>query len=454
MAKLNLISIPLFMVLTGCISLAPKNSDPDISTVPQYLSQSEDHTSIDLSDIGWKCYFKDEQLISLIEMALANNTDIRLATLKTLESYKQYGVAQSSRYPQVDAQTSIQYAGQNRDETSKNYNIGASFSFEIDLFGRLKNLSQSQLEAYLATEEAQRNVYLLLVSQVAQVYFNEQIIVQKIATADKQIENYQQALALIESRLISGESTYLDYEQARGMLESIKVSRVELLQEQQLAHHTLQNLVNRYDLTVKPVTDLNLINVAIPSNLPSTVLLKRPDIQQAEHQLKASNADIGVARAAFFPSISLTGGISNASTELSDLLSGATLWDLAPKISLPIFKGGQNKFNLDIANLRQQQTAITYEKTLQAAFKEVADLLTLQQSYRQQKSLQEQYLSTQQNALSLSQQGYLSGSASYLDILDAQRNVFTTELTLLTLTQNTLANQVNLFVALGGGWKE
>lgn len=274
MVKLNLISIPLFMLLTGCISLAPKNS-LNTSTVPPYLNQSEDHTSSDLSDIGWHRYFKDEQLIILIKMALTNNTDIRLATLKALESYKQYGIEQSSRYPQVTGQTSIEYAGKNRDETSRNYNIGASFSFEIDLFGRLKNLSQSQLEAYLATEEAKRNVYLLLVSQVAQAYFNEQIIVQKIATADKQMENYQQALALIESRLVSGDSTYLDYEQARGMLESIKVSRVDLLQEQQLAHHTLQNLVNRYDLMVKPVTDLNLINVAIPSNLPSTALLKQ-----------------------------------------------------------------------------------------------------------------------------------------------------------------------------------
>ncbi|RKS85270.1 Cu(I)/Ag(I) efflux system outer membrane protein [Orbus hercynius] len=454
MTKLPFIAIPLIVMLTGCISLAPQNSDVAIAPVPEYLSQSSDKTAVNISNLGWRHYFNDPQLVNLIDMALANNSDLRLAALKTLESYKQYGVAQSDRYPLVTGQSSVDYAGQNHTETSKKYSIGATVSFEFDLFGRLKNLSESQLEAYFATEEAQRNVYMLLVSQVAQAYFNEQIVLQKLATADRQMANYQQALTFTQAGLASGESSYLDYQQAKGMLESIKVSRVELQQEQQLAHHTLQNLVNRYDFTVKPVDALQVITLTIPPNLPSSALLTRPDIMQAEHQLKASNADIGVARAAFFPSISLTGSLSNSSTELSDLLSGATLWDFVPKISLPIFNAGQNQLNLEIANIRQQQAGVEYEKTLHAAFKEVADLLVLAQSYGQQLTLQQQYLATQQTALTLSQEGYLSGSASYLDILDAQRNVFSTELTLLTLKQNTLANQVSLFVALGGGWQE
>lgn len=455
MIKRRVLSILLMSTLTGCVSLAPHSSTLPEAGIPSNIGKSE-HAQQDwhLSQLGWRGFFHDAQLLQLIESALANNPDIQLAVLKTQESYLQYGVEQSNRYPHITGQSSMTYTGQNQQQTAKNYKIDATISYELDFFGRLNNLSQAQRARYLATQEAQRNVYMLLVAQVAQAYLNEHIIIQKQITLDKQLANYQQALSLTASRLVSGEATYLDYEQAKGMLESTKISQSELAQQRQLAHHTLQNLVNRYDVTINPVKQPLQLEQTIPANVPSTVLLTRPDILQAEHQLTAANADIGVARAAFFPSISLTGNVGNASTELADLLSGATLWDLVPKISLPIFNGKQNRLNLDLANNRQQQAAIEYQKTLQNAFKEVADLLTLGQSYHQQFELQQRYLTTQQNALALSTQAYLNGSANYLTILDAQRNVLSTQLALLTLKQNQLTNQINLFIALGGGGQE
>lgn len=451
MIKLNI--MPLFMatLLTGCVSLAPQNNDVPAIDLPASFEQKETEEVFDASQISWRDYFNDPALIKLIDIALTNNNDLKLAMLNVEEAYKQYGVTQSDSYPQLDTISSITYSGKNRTESNKNYQLSATLSFELDLFGRLKNLSEAQLARYLATKEAQRNTFMLLVAQVAQTYLTERVIIAKISVVDKQINNYQQSLSFIKARIISGESTYLEFEQAKGILENAYNSRIELQQQQQITHHTLQNLLNRYDLAIDPKLDLVVSSVIIPANLPSSTLLKRPDVIQAEYQLTATNADIGVARAAFFPSISLTGNVGNSSTELSDLLSGSTLWSFVPKITLPLFNGEKNQFNLALANIRYQQSVIEYEKTIHAAFKEVADLLTLQQNYQQQLIQQQRYLVTQENVLSLAKQGYMNGSSSYLDILDAQRNVLSTELTLLTLTQNKLINEVNLFIALGGG---
>lgn len=437
--------------LTGCVSLASQNNDVPAIDLPASFEQIKTEEVFDASQISWRDYFNDPALIKLIDIALTNNNDLKLAMLNVEEAYKQYGVTQSDRYPQLDTMSSITYSGKNRTESNKNYQLSATLSFELDLFGRLKNLSEAQLARYLATKEAQRNTFMLLVAQVAQTYLTERVIIAKISVVDKQINNYQQSLSFIKARIISGESTYLEFEQAKGILENAYNSRIELQQQQQITHHTLQNLLNRYDLAIDPKLDLVVSSVIIPANLPSSTLLKRPDVIQAEYQLTATNADIGVARAAFFPSISLTGNVGNSSTELSDLLSGATLWSFVPKITLPLFNGEKNQFNLALANIRYQQSVIEYEKTIHAAFKEVADLLTLQQNYQQQLIQQQRYLVTQENVLSLAKQGYMNGSSSYLDILDAQRNVLSTELTLLTLTQNKLINEVNLFIALGGG---
>lgn len=439
------------ILLTGCVSLVPQNNDVPAIDLPASFEQIKTEEVFDASQISWRDYFNDPALIKLIDIALTNNNDLKLAMLNVEEAYKQYGVTQSDRYPQLDTISSITYSGKNRTESNKNYQLSATLSFELDLFGRLKNLSEAQLARYLATKEAQRNTFMLLVAQVAQTYLTERVIIAKISVVDKQINNYQQSLSFIKARIISGESTYLEFEQAKGILENAYNSRIELQQQQQITHHTLQNLLNRYDLAIDPKLDLVVSSVIIPANLPSSTLLKRPDVIQAEYQLTATNADIGVARAAFFPSISLTGNVGNSSTELSDLLSGATLWSFVPKITLPLFNGEKNQFNLALANIRYQQSVIEYEKTIHAAFKEVADLLTLQQNYQQQLIQQQRYLVTQENVLSLAKQGYMNGSSSYLDILDAQRNVLSTELTLLTLTQNKLINEVNLFIALGGG---
>lgn len=285
--------------LTGCVSLASQNNDVPAIDLPASFEQIKTEEVFDASQISWRDYFNDPALIKLIDIALTNNNDLKLAMLNVEEAYKQYGVTQSDRYPQLDTMSLITYSGKNRTESNKNYQLSATLSFELDLFGRLKNLSEAQLARYLATKEAQRNTFMLLVAQVAQTYLTERVIIAKISVVDKQINNYQQSLSFIKARIISGESTYLEFEQAKGILENAYNSRIELQQQQQITHHTLQNLLNRYDLAIDPKLDLVVSSVIIPANLPSSTLLKRPDVIQAEYQLTATNADIGVARAAF-----------------------------------------------------------------------------------------------------------------------------------------------------------
>lgn len=461
MFKLKALTISTVLILAGCTSLAPEYQRPE-SPVPQQFSASRNTlvpVSTGFQDTGWRTFFSDPQVKRLIDEALLNNRDLKMATLKVQEARAQYNVTDADRYPQLNASSAATYKGGLKSEssTTKEFEAGLDLSFEPDFFGKLKNMSEADRQKFFASQQSQRAVHILLVSNVSQTYFRQQLAYQQLNIAQETLRNYQQSYAFVERQLITGSTNVLALEQARGLIESTGAEIAKREGELAQANNALQLILASY--TTPPEDSSSAGNdlnpVRLPPNLSSEILLQRPDINEAEHQLRAANADIGAARAAFFPSISLTGGLSGNSTDLSTLFSPASgMWNFIPKIELPIFNAGRNKANLTLAEVRQQQSVVSYEQTIQTAFKEVADALSLRDSIRGQIAAQQRYLESLKITLQRAQGLYSSGAVSYIEVLDAERSLFSTRQTILDLKYTQQTNEINLFSALGGGWSE
>lgn len=461
MRQLKLISLSVIFILTGCLSLAPDYRQPP-SPVPQQFSLSQNQLvapPAGYQETGWRAFFADPQVKSLIATALVNNRDLRMATLKVQEARAQYGVTDADRYPQLDASTSTTYGGKLKGDTttSSDYQAGLNLSFDLDFFGRLKNMSEAQRQTFFASVEAQRAVHILLISNVSQSYFNQRLAAAQLAVARETLQNYRQSYAFVEKQLLTGSSSVLALEQARGVIESTRADIARREGELAQANNALQLLLGSYQRLPDDAADgvADLHNVRLPPALSSQILLQRPDILEAEHGLRAANANIGAARAAFFPSITLTSSLSGSSADLSSLFNPASgMWNFIPKIELPIFNAGRNQANLDVAEIRQQQSVVNYEQKIQNAFKEVADALALRQSLAEQISAQQRYLASLQITRQRAGTLYQHGAVSYIEVLDAERSLFATQQTLLDLNYARQVNEIQLFTALGGGWLE
>lgn len=317
-------------------------------------------------------------------------------------------------------------------------------------------MSEAERQNYLATEEAQRAVHILLVSNVAQSYFNQQLAYAQLQIAEETLRNYQQSYAFVEKQLLTGSSNVLALEQARGVIESTRSDIAKRQGELAQANNALQLLLGSYGKLpqAQTVNSDSLQSVNLPAGLSSQILLQRPDIMEAEHALMAANANIGAARAAFFPSISLTSGISTASSDLSSLFNASSgMWNFIPKIEIPFLMPDATSQS-DIAEIRQQQSVVNYEQKIQNAFKEVADALALRQSLNDQISAQQRYLASLQITLQRARALYQHGAVSYLEVLDAERSLFATRQTLLDLNYARQVNEISLYAALGGGWQQ
>lgn len=294
-------------------------------------------------------------------------------------------------------------------------------------------------------------MHILLVSNVAQSYFNQQLAYAQLQIAEETLRNYQQSYAFVEKQLLTGSSNVLALEQARGVIESTRSDIAKRQGELAQANNALQLLLGSYGKLpqAQTVNSDSLQSVKLPAGLSSQILLQRPDIMEAEHALMAANANIGAARAAF-PSISLTSGISTASSDLSSLFNASSgMWNFIPKIEIPVFNAGRNQANLDIAEIRQQQSVVNYEQKVQNAFKEVADALALRQTLNAQISAQQRYLASLQITLQRARALYQHGAVSYLEVLDAERSLFATRQTLLDLNYARQVNEISLYTALG-----
>ena len=354
---------------------------------------------------------------------------------------------------------STTYGGKLKGDTttSSDYAAGLNLSYDLDFFGRLKNLSEADRQNFFASEEARRAVHILLIANVSQSYFNQRLAAAQLQVANDTLQNYQQSYAFVEKQLLTGSTTVLALEQARGMIESTRADIAKRQGQLAQANNALQLLLGSYqhlpDDSASSAVDLK--GVTLPPSLSSAILLQRPDILEAEHSLLAANANIGAARAAFFPSITLTSSLSGSSSELSSLFNaGSAMWNFIPKIELPIFNAGRNQANLDLAEIRQQQQVVNYEQKIQSAFKEVADALALRQSLADQIAAQQRYLASLNITLQRATALYRHGAVSYIEVLSAQRDIFTTRQTLLELNYSRQANEITLFTALGGGWME
>ncbi len=461
MFLLKRLSISTVFILAGCVSLVPEYQRPALP-VPQQFSLSRNGLTPAMpgyQDTGWRRFFVDPQVAGLIAEALKNNRDIKMAALKVEEARAQFNVTDADRYPQLNADSGITYSGGLKGDkpTSQQYNAGLGLSYDLDFFGKLRNMSEADRQRYFASEEARRAVHILLVSNVAQSYFNQQLAYKQLRIARDTLANYRQSYAFVEQQLVTGSTNVLALEQARGQIDSTQAEIAKREGELAQANNALQLVLGTYRALPgdSGMNGSDVAPVKLPSHLSSAILLQRPDIMEAEYQLKAADADIGAARAAFFPSISLTSGLSTGSTELSSLFSaGSGMWSFIPKIELPIFNAGRNKANLTLAEIRQQQSVVNYEQKIQSAFKQVSDALALRGSITQQIEAQQRYLASLQITLQRARGLYASGAVSYIEVLDAERSLFSTQQTILNLIYARQVNEINLFTALGGGWVE
>ncbi|MEB5665905.1 efflux transporter outer membrane subunit [Klebsiella pneumoniae] len=474
MRSIQLLTLSVIFALTGCLSLAPDYQRP-VAPVPQQFSLSQNKlvtAKVGYQETGWRTFFVDPQVKSLISTALTNNRDLRMATLKVQEARAQYRVTDADRYPQLNGDGSTTYGGKLKGDTttSSDYAAGLNLSYDLDFFGRLKNLSydldffgrlknlsEADRQNFFASEEARRAVHILLIANVSQSYFNQRLAAAQLQVANDTLQNYQQSYAFVEKQLLTGSTTVLALEQARGMIESTRADIAKRQGQLAQANNALQLLLGSYqhlpDDSASSAVDLQ--GVTLPPSLSSAILLQRPDILEAEHSLQAANANIGAARAAFFPSITLTSSLSGSSSELSSLFNASgAMWNFIPKIELPIFNAGRNQANLDLAEIRQQQQVVNYEQKIQSAFKEVADALAQRQSLADQIAAQQRYLASLNITLQRATALYRHGAVSYIEVLSAQRDIFTTRQTLLELNYSRQANEITLFTALGGGWME
>ena len=438
MSKFKLLTLSAVFVLAGC-SLAPDYQRPTLP-VPQQFSLSQNalvSAPVGYQDTGWRSFFVDSQVKALIGEALVNNRDLRMAVLKVQEARAQYGVTDADRYPQITAGSSGTYSGKLKGDSSTD--------------------REAERQNFFASEEARRAVHISLICNVSQSYFNQRLAYAQLQIAEETLQNYQRSYAFVEKQLLTGSTNVLALEQARGVIESTRSEIAKRKGELAQANNALQLLLGTYGKLpndqmrssgdIKPVT--------LPPSLSSQILLQRPDILEAEHGLMAANANIGAARAAFFPSITLTSSVSSSSSDLSSLFNATSgMWNFVPKIDIPIFNAGRNQSNLDLAEIRQQQSVVNYEQKIQNAFKEVADALVLRQSIADQISGQQRYLTSLQITLQRARALYQNGAVSYIEVLDAERSLFATQQSLLDLNYAQQVNEIKLFAALGGGWVE
>ncbi|MBX8536416.1 efflux transporter outer membrane subunit [Pseudomonas cichorii] len=413
---------------------------------------------------GWRNFFRDPVLGQLIESSLSNNRDLRVAALN-LEAYQaQYRIQRSDLFPSVSVSGSgtrqslpADLSGINERAISTSYSTTLGISaYELDLVGRNRSLSREDLETYLSSEQARRSTQLSLVANVANAYFTWRADQEQLKLTSETLQTYEESLKLTLQQGSAGTASALAISQARTSVES---ARARLAQyERQVAQdlNALTLLVGASvsdNLPAQPLSSELLGSV--PAGLPSELLQRRPDILQAEYLLKAANANIGAARAAFFPSISLTANAGTSSTELSRLFkAGSGGWLFQPEINIPIFNAGNLRASLDYSKIQKDIRVAQYEKSIQTAFQEVADGLAARQTYTEQLIAQRDSLKANEDYYRLAEARYRSGLDSSLTLLDAQRSLFTAQSTLISDRLAQLTAEINLYKALGGGWHE
>ena len=409
-------------------------------------------------DVAWRSFFRDERLQRLIQIALDNNRDLRVAALNVAEYEAQYRITRAALAPSISASGSL-----TRERTSgvtsssSDVSVGTT-SWEIDFFGRLRSLKRQALENYLATDASRQSTQISLIATVATDYLTLLSDERLLQITEDTVKADQSTYDVTKRIQELGNSSMLDVQQAQNSLASAKAS---LASYRRAVAQDRNNLVAVLgapipdDLPPAREFDDETMFADIGAGVPSLLLTRRPDIVQAEHALKAANANIGAARAAFFPRVSLTGNFGTLSPALDGLFkSGSSAWAFVPLVSVPIFEGGANRANLDLAHVQADVQVAQYEKAIQAAFREVADGLAARGTYEQEIAARQNDAFAEQRRLELSDLRYRSGVDSYLSVLTAQKDLFAARQSLISAKVQRLTSLVDLYRALGGGWIE
>jgi len=430
---------------------------------PAYQTETAKPAQKPLAEIPWRDFIVDEQLRKLIALALENNRDLRVAALNIERSRALYQIQRSDLFPKIDASAGASFqrvpeafSATGRAMNVEQYNVGLGVSsYEIDLFGRVRSLKDQALEQFLATEQAQRSVQISLVSQVAVGYLTLAADLERLKLAKETLTSQHSSYQLTRSRFEAGVSSALDLNQAQTSVDTARVDIARfttlVAQDENALNFAVGSQVPAALLPSTLSEALTVLKDMAPG-LTSDVLLFRPDILQAEGQLKGANANIGAARAAFFPRITLISSIGFGSDDLVGLFKpGSFAWKFAPQITLPIFDGGSNRANLKVAEVDRDIMVAQYEKAIQTAFREVADALAQRGTIDEQIAAQQSLANATAESYSLSQARYEKGVDSYLSVLDSQRSTYNAQQNLIGVRLARLANLVTLYKVLGGG---
>jgi multidrug efflux system outer membrane protein len=436
----------------------PRYERPAAPIPAQWPATASATTASGTSTLDWQTYLTDPTLRQLIETALTNNRDLRVALLAIEQARAQLGIRRADQFPTVNAVISGSRTPSSTGGINSSYTAGLLVTaYEIDFFGRVASLKEQALAQYLASAEASQTVQISLIAAVAQSWLNLLADDELLAITQQTVKSRDESLKLVELKTKHGASSDFDLRASQTLLEGARVTLAQQTRQRALDENALVlllgqplNNAQRAQLAQHKLAQVSFKE--LPPGLPSDLLTHRPDIRQAEQNLIASNANIGAARAAFFPRISLTTGVGSASSELSGLLKdGSWGWTLAPQLVLPIFEAGRNQANLEASKVGRDIAIAQYEKSIQTAFREVADALASRSTFSQQFQAQQALLQAEEARNHLTQLRLDNGVANQLEWLDAQRSLFAAQQAMVQTRVANLQNQVTLFKVLGGG---
>jgi outer membrane protein, multidrug efflux system len=468
-SRAKLIAVTWLSVAGAC-TLEPRYRAPALPVPVEWpipaTTSERPAVNVPSSDIGWRDFFLDTRLQQLIGLALANNRDLRVAVLNIDKARAQYRIQRAALLPSINAPgtfireklpASLTYGI--ATPTTGYFEAGLSItSYEVDLFGRVRSLTHAALEKYLAQVEARRSAQLSLIAEVANAYLTLASDRELERLAQQTLKSQEDSYTLEEKRHETGTVSALDLVQSQTTVEQ---ARVDAARFEGNVAQDMDALALLIGTSIEPALlperfDPKTMELdPLPAGVPSAVLLRRPDVLEAEHTLRAANADIGAARAAFFPDITLTANLGSVSYQLSNLFkSGTGTWAFEPLMSLPIFHGGALMGGLDVSHVNEKIALAQYEKAIQSGFREVADALALTATLNRQRAAQEALAGATSRAYQLSQRRHAVGRDGYLEVLDSQRNDYAARQLLITTRLAEQSNRVTLYKALGGGWRE
>ncbi len=465
--KLGIAVIMAMGALSGCANLAPDFMRPAAPIADNWPESGKAVVGEGraLSGIDWQAFFTDPRLKELIGLSLQNNRDLRVAALNIDKARAQYRISDAARYPAINAsggqtaqQTADDLSQTGEGTLSRQYTAGIGFSsFELDFFGRVGNLKDQALEQFLATEEARRSVQISLVAEVANARLTLAADQERLQLARETLASQRDSYKMTQRSFEAGIATALDFNQSRIAIETARSDVARYTAAVAQDRNALALVVGTQPaeaLLADKLTDVTSALQNVPAGVPSETLLQRPDVIQAERLLRAANASIGAARAAFFPRITLTASAGVGSNELSNLFdSGNGTWLFMPQIVLPIFNAGSNQANLDSARADQGIRIAQYEKAIQTAFRETSDALVVRATIAEQIDAQTALATAARESYRLTDLRYQKGIDSYLPVLDALRTRISAEQALITTQLARQSNAVNLYKVFGGGWQ-